>query len=103
MRNDFNFSNTENTTKEIMFTIIIPEGAAIPKDGQIYYDPETINISVGTPIQWVNEDPAMDNLFRHQMNGADGVFDSQILNIGVDKFNLLKQVILIIIVMDIHG
>ncbi|MGB1524313.1 MAG: cupredoxin domain-containing protein, partial [Nitrosopumilus sp.] len=63
--------------------IIIPEGAAIPEDGQIYYDPETINISVGTPIQWVNEDPAMHTATSGSPdNGADGVFDSQILNIG---------------------
>ena len=63
--------------------IIIPEGAAIPEDGQIYYDPETINISVGTPIEWVNEDNAMHTATSGiPESGPDGVFDSQILNLG---------------------
>ena len=34
--------------------IIIPDGAAIPEDGKIYYDPETINISMGTTIESVS-------------------------------------------------
>ena len=63
--------------------IIIPEGAAIPEDGRIYYDPEVINISVGTPIEWVNEDAAMHTATSGSpADGADGVFDSQILNLG---------------------
>ena len=28
--------------------IIIPEGAAIPEDGQIYYDPQIIDVTVGS-------------------------------------------------------
>ncbi|MBC8502628.1 MAG: copper-binding protein, partial [Nitrosopumilus sp.] len=35
--------------------IIIPEGAAIPEDGKIFYNPETINISTGTTVEWINE------------------------------------------------
>ena len=63
--------------------IIIPDGAAIPEDGKIYYDPETINISTGTTIEWINEDAAMHTATSGSpTNGADGVFDSQILNIG---------------------
>ncbi|MDC0155183.1 plastocyanin/azurin family copper-binding protein [Nitrosopumilus sp.] len=63
--------------------IIIPEGAAIPEDGRIYYDPEVINISVGTPIEWVNEDAAMHTATSGSpADGADEVFDSQILNLG---------------------
>ena len=62
--------------------IIIPEGAAIPEDGQIYYDPETINISAGTTIEWVNEDAAMHTATSGSpTNGADEIFDSQILNL----------------------
>ena len=63
--------------------IIIPDGAAIPEDGKIYYDPETINISMGTTIEWVNEDAAMHTATSGSpTNGADGTFDSQILNIN---------------------
>ncbi len=66
--------------------VIIPEGAAIPEDGKIFYDPETINISTGTTIEWVNEDPAMHTATSGSpADGADGVFDSQILNLG-DKY-----------------
>ena len=63
--------------------IIIPDGAAIPEDGKIYYDPETINISMGTTIEWINEDAAMHTATSGSpTNGADGTFDSQILNIN---------------------
>ncbi len=66
--------------------IVIPEGAAIPEDGKIFYDPETINISTGTTIEWINEDAAMHTATSGSpTNGADGVFDSQILNLG-DKY-----------------
>lgn len=63
--------------------IIIPEGAAIPEDGRIFYDPETINVSTGTTIEWINEDNAMHTATSGSpTNGADGAFDSQILNLG---------------------
>ncbi|MDC0153184.1 plastocyanin/azurin family copper-binding protein [Nitrosopumilus sp.] len=62
--------------------IIIPDGAAIPEDGKIYYDPEIINISMGTTIEWINEDAAMHTATSGSPTiGADGIFDSQILNI----------------------
>ena len=63
--------------------IIIPEGAAIPEDGKIFYDPETINISTGTTVEWINEDPAMHTATSGiPASGSDGVFDSGILNLG---------------------
>ena len=63
--------------------IIIPDGAAIPEDGKIFYNPETINISTGTTVEWINEDPAMHTATSGgPTSGADGVFDSEILNIG---------------------
>ncbi|HJM00638.1 MAG TPA: plastocyanin/azurin family copper-binding protein [Nitrosopumilus sp.] len=63
--------------------IVIPEGAAIPEDEQIFYDPETINISTGTTIEWINEDAAMHTATSGSpTNGADNIFDSQILNLG---------------------
>jgi len=63
--------------------IIIPEGAAIPEDGKIFYDPEAINISTGTTIEWINEDAAMHTATSgNPTSGANGTFDSEILNIG---------------------
>ena len=63
--------------------IIIPEGAAIPEDGKIFYNPEAINISTGTTVEWVNEDAAMHTATSGSpTSGADEGFDSEILNIG---------------------
>ncbi len=63
--------------------VLIPEGAAIPEDGQIYYDPEVIDISVGTTILWENVDNTMHtSTSGTPESGADGIFDSDILMAG---------------------
>ena len=63
--------------------IVIPEGAAIPEDGKIFYDPEIINVSTGTTVEWINEDAAMHTATSGSPTyGADEIFDSQILNLG---------------------
>lgn len=61
----------------------IPEGAAIPSDEQIYYDPEVIDITVGTTVVWDNLDNTMHTATSGSPDtGADGVFDSDILSTG---------------------
>lgn len=63
--------------------IIIPKGASIPEDGQIFYDPEDIDISVGTTILWENADNTMHTATSGSPDsGADGAFDSDILSAG---------------------
>ncbi|MBT8251405.1 MAG: copper-binding protein [Nitrosopumilus sp.] len=63
--------------------VIIPEGAAIPEEGQIYYDPEVIDITVGTTVIWENVDSTMHtSTSGNPETGADGVFDSDILSMG---------------------
>ncbi|AJW70412.1 cupredoxin domain-containing protein [Nitrosopumilus adriaticus] len=63
--------------------VTIPEGAAIPEEGQIYYDPEVINIPVGTTVVWENVDSTMHtSTSGNPETGADGVFDSDILSMG---------------------
>jgi plastocyanin len=63
--------------------IIIPEGAAILEEGQIYYDPEVINISVGTTVVWENIDNTLHTATSgNPTGGGDGVFDSDILAAG---------------------
>jgi len=63
--------------------IIIPEGAAIPEEGQIYYDPEVIDVTVGTTVLWENVDSTMHTATSgNPDSGADGVFDSDILSTG---------------------
>ena len=63
--------------------IVIPEGAAIPEDGQIFYDPQVIDVTVGTTIAWDN----VDNTVHTVTSGeppvdADGVFDSEMMSAG---------------------
>lgn len=63
--------------------VIIPEGAAIPEDGKIYYDPMIIDITVGTTIVWDN----VDNTVHTVTSGKppadiDGIFDSEMMTAG---------------------
>jgi len=63
--------------------ITIPDGASIPEDGKISYDPETLDIAVGTTVLWENADNTMHTATSGSPNsGADGVFDSDILSAG---------------------
>lgn len=63
--------------------VMIPEGAANPEDGQIFYDPEIINIAVGDTVLWENTDNTMHTATSGNPDlGADGVFDSDILAAG---------------------
>ena len=65
---------------------VIPEGAAIPEDDQIFYDPEVIDVTVGTTVAWENVDNTMHTATSGNPDGgADGVFDSDIMSAG-DKF-----------------
>ncbi len=66
--------------------VTIPEGAAIPEEGQIFYDPEIIDVTVGTTVAWENIDNTMHTATSGNPDeGADGVFDSDIMSAG-DKF-----------------
>jgi len=66
--------------------VVIPEGAAIPEDDQIFYDPEVIDVTVGTTVAWENADNTMHTATSGNPDGgADGVFDSDIMSAG-DKF-----------------
>ncbi len=63
--------------------VTIPKGAAVPEDGKIFYDPETVNVAAGTTILWENADNTMHTATSGNPNGgADGVFDSDILSAG---------------------
>jgi plastocyanin len=67
-------------------TVIMPEGAGIQQEGQIYYDPEVLQISVGTPVLWLNEDSAMHTVTSgNPQEGPNGVFDSDLMAAG-DSF-----------------
>ena len=62
--------------------VIIPQGAAIPEDGQIYYDPETLDITVGTTVAWDNVDTTVHTVTSGKAPETDGVFDSEMMSAG---------------------
>ena len=64
-------------------TVIMPEGSGIQQEGQIYYDPENIQISVGDTVLWINEDSAMHTVTSgNSQDGPNGVFDSDLMAAG---------------------
>jgi len=66
--------------------VTIPEGAGIPEDGQIYYDPQVIDVEVGTTVVWDNIDNTVHTVTSGNSDaGPDGVFDSEMMVAG-DKY-----------------
>lgn len=63
--------------------VLIPQGAAIPDDGQIYYDPQVINVKVGSVIAWDNVDSTVHTVTSGVAPAdADGIFDSEMMLAG---------------------
>ncbi|MDH3737079.1 MAG: plastocyanin/azurin family copper-binding protein [Nitrosopumilus sp.] len=66
--------------------VIMPEGAAIPEEGQIYYDPQIIDIEVGTTVTWDNLDNTVHTVTSGDPDGGpNGLFDSEMMSAG-DKY-----------------
>ena len=66
--------------------VIMPEGAAIPEEGQIYYDPQVIDIEVGTTVTWENLDITVHTVTSGDPDGGpNGIFDSEMMSAG-DKY-----------------
>jgi len=62
--------------------VTIPQGAAIPEDGQIYYDPETVDITVGTTVAWDNADTTVHTVTSGKAPETDGIFNSEMMSAG---------------------
>ena len=63
--------------------VVIPLGAGIISDGQVYYDPQVIQIQSGTTIVWENVDSAIYTVTSGSAEeGADGKFDSEMIAAG---------------------
>ena len=78
----------EEPKEVVKVEVVIPEGAAIPEDDQIFYDPEVIDITIGTIVTWENLDNTMHTATSGNPDaGADGVFDSDIMSAG-DKYEV---------------
>jgi len=67
----------EESKEQVIEMIMMPEGAGIQQIGQIYYDPNSISVSVGTTILWENNDNAI-----HTVTATEGEFDSDIISAG---------------------
>jgi len=66
--------------------VTIPEGAGIPEEGQIFYDPQVIDVTVGTTVVWENLDSTVHTVTSGKPPvDVDGVFDSEMMASG-DKF-----------------
>lgn len=66
--------------------VAIPQGAGIQQIGQIYYDPEVIQVPVGTTVIWENIDNAMHTVTSgNPQEGPNGTFDSGMVAAG-DSF-----------------
>jgi plastocyanin len=63
--------------------VTIPEGAGLPEEGQIYYDPQVIDVTVGTTVSWENLDNTVHTVTSGDPDeGTNGVFDSEMMVAG---------------------
>jgi plastocyanin len=61
--------------------VLIPQGAGIQQIGQIYYDPEVIQIATGTSVVWENLDSAAHTVTSgNPQDGSNGLFDSGMIS-----------------------
>jgi len=62
--------------------VMIPQGAAILGDGQIYYDPQVLDTTIGTTVAWDNTDNTVHTVTSGEAPEADGIFDSEMMVAG---------------------
>jgi len=67
----------------VVTKVSIPQGAMTQSEGQLYYDPQEITISVGAILVWSNDDTAAHTVTSgNPTTGASGEFDSGIFAAG---------------------
>ncbi|MGI0056224.1 MAG: plastocyanin/azurin family copper-binding protein [Nitrosarchaeum sp.] len=62
--------------------VVIPNGAGTQQIGQIYYDPEVIQVPVGTTVIWENTDSVVHTVTSSPEEGPNGAFDSGMIAAG---------------------
>ncbi len=73
----------EAPQEAVTVEVVIPEGAGIQQPGQIYYDPDVLDVSVGTTVVWDNVDTTIHTVTSGTPDaGPDGVFDSELISAG---------------------
>ena len=65
--------------------VAIPQGAGVEQMGQIYFDPEVIQVPVGTTVIWENADVSVHTVTSGNTEGLTGTFDSGLISAG-DSF-----------------
>ena len=66
--------------------VTIPEGAGIPEEGQIHYDPQIIDVTVGTTVAWENLDNTVHTVTAGDPTGGPSeMFDSEVM-VARDKY-----------------
>jgi plastocyanin len=80
MKSVLTIEEAEEETEAERVDVLMPDGAGIEKEGQLYYDPDVITIPVGTIVTWTNDDSAIHTVTSQ----GDGEleFDSGIMNAG---------------------
>ncbi len=73
----------EEPQEPVITEVIMPSGAGVQQIGQIYYDPQDISVSIGTTVQWINEDETIHTVTSGGVeSGPTGIFDSSIIDAG---------------------
>ena len=73
----------EEPKEQIKVEVSMPEGGGIKQPGQIYYDPEVIQIQVGTTVVWMNNDSTIHTVTAGTPeDGPSGLFDSDLISAG---------------------
>ncbi len=73
----------EEPQEPVTVEVSMPSGAAIQQIGQIYYDPQDITVSVGTTVNWINDDETIHTVTSGTPDeGPSPMFDSGIIDAG---------------------
>ena len=73
----------EEPKEAVKVEVAIPEGAALPEEGQIYFDPEVTDVEVGTTVVWENLDNTVHTVTSGNADaGPNGTFDSEMMAAG---------------------
>jgi len=62
--------------------VMIPQGAGTQKEGQMYYDPQTLTVPVGTSVVWDNTDNVVHTVTSGKDATPDSTFDSGLIDAG---------------------
>ncbi len=73
-----------NATKQATSNVTIPKGASVSKEGQKYFDPQELDVKVGTTVVWTNDDSVAHTVTdgKPTDNEIGKTFDSGLIKAG---------------------